>query len=104
MTEDEAKLMWCPYARVCATETDHTAAPAHVGYNRVYVEGEGEANFDNPSASNPEIARCIASACMAWRKTGSKCKNRQGQISDRDVDGTGQWIEVGYCGLAGGPS
>jgi len=47
---------------------------------------------------------CIGSACkMGWRKTGSKCRDLKGNLVDRDLDGTGNWIDVGYCGLAGAP-
>lgn len=50
------------------------------------------------------IRVCIASACMAWRKTGAaKVENRRGQLVDRDEDGTGRWHYDGFCGLAGKP-
>lgn len=80
MTEDEAKEKWCPH--VVASHTDPRR-----GF-RVYED------------HNKEHA-CIASACMAWRKVGSKCKDRRGNFADRDLDGTGKWVEDGYCGLAG---
>lgn len=77
MTEDEAKMKTC-----CGPE------------------GTGYAN------DQPLPARyCIASACMAWRKTGSKFKDaRTGHLGDRDLTGHGAWIDTGFCGLAGSPS
>jgi hypothetical protein len=83
LTEEEAKERWCPFSRVLEGEP-----PGAAGVNRA-----------GPRADYT----CIASECMAWRKTGSKCRNRRGQYVDRDVDATGAWIEVGFCGLAGRP-
>jgi hypothetical protein len=36
---------------------------------------------------------CIASECMAWRV----------EKGDAESNGAGNWLPVGYCGLAGKP-
>lgn len=51
MTETEAKLLWCPMARVRYTVKGDIT--------RIYAEGE---NRGVPKGS----ARCIASACALW--------------------------------------
>jgi len=83
VTEDEAKKRWCPFVRV-------SNGP----------DGSWNTMQD---ARSEQTYFCRASACMAWRKTGSKCRNRVGSLVDRDIDGTGAWIDIGYCGLAGAP-
>jgi hypothetical protein len=111
MTEDEAKTKWCPFARVASpsaitpkgslVEQWIGVAGANRGAlsDRVVVHTDGD-------ASNPASARCIGSACMAWRKVpgASKFKDaRTGQLSDRDLTGHGTWVYEGFCGLAGAP-
>jgi hypothetical protein len=66
LTEAEAKTKWCPFSRIGA-----------YGQNR---------NQD-PPVDFREPCTCIASRCMAWRKTTT------------DVLTESQ----GYCGLAGKP-
>lgn len=78
MTEDEAKTKVC-----------HKTLSAMGGEDGV------------PSWTSHQC--CIGSACMAWRKDGAKVKDRRGNLVDRDVDGTGQWQDTGFCGLAGNP-
>ena len=51
LTETEARDRWCPHARVIY------GGPT---FNRL-----GELSTANPTELNPEICRCIASACMA---------------------------------------
>lgn len=72
-TEEEAKTRWCPFVRY---------ADIDEGVNREMDE------------NNPECARCIASACMAWR-LGIDSK---GNYIYAD-DGT----KKGFCGMAGRP-
>lgn len=70
MTEEEAKTKWCPQARVATYATD----------------GDQMMTAANKT-SGGEIrtgARCIASACMAWRWSEAKRSE-------------------GFCGLAGAP-
>lgn len=66
MTEDEAKTKWCPFARV----------------------------VDSARGTDGEGARCIGSACMAWRWLTSPevVAAYPGSVAD------------GYCGLAGRPA
>lgn len=91
LTEDEAKTKWCPMARVCATEADSVSASAHVGYNRIYIaHTEVE-----PTGLNPQIARCIGSACMAWRVF--HCYAPWQPANGHPDEGKG------FCGLAGKP-
>ncbi len=51
MTEDEARELWCPFARVVYPATDDSA-----GHNRV-----------RDKTVPSENSYCIASGCMAWR-------------------------------------
>jgi hypothetical protein len=79
MTEDEAKLRWCPFSRVAG----FTIEPS---YNREM----------NGIAKNSE---CLASACMAWRtRPISSRMNPPGGPDQRST------VMDGYCGLAGQPS
>lgn len=61
-------------------------------------------NRDYRAGSATEQAGCIASDCMAWRKSGSLFRNAAtGALTERDLTGNGQWIDTGHCGLAGVP-
>ena len=79
MTEDEAKLKWCPFARVTdgggSDGRQLTATNRHAG-KKIGKDGK------------PRILRgnslCIASDCMAWRSYSRLAGN-------------------GFCGLAGEP-
>lgn len=105
LTEEEARAKWCPFARVMSS-----------------AEGDGSNGnrcFD-ADMQNPKWARCIASACMAWRgqdraaETGRKIPTSTSAVKpegnwywSHSVDGP-VWVEtaverVGYCGLAGEP-
>lgn len=78
-TEEEAKKLWCPMARV------------HVTVHRDY--------YGQEVAAGPAVNRgnkksyCIASECMMWRK---------GQILS-GVYGMNETTPGGYCGLGGKP-
>lgn len=76
MTEDEAKTKWCPFARYTSVRG--------TGINR-WID-EGDTNM------SPDPAKCIGSACMAWREVTSF---RADRLTDEIVGG--------YCGLAGAP-
>lgn len=85
MTEEEAKTKWCPFARVGVRWMDSQAASladlTAVAVNR----GENAA----------EQARCLGSACMAWRWTsGWPLPDDPLLVSER---------YAGFCGLAGRP-
>lgn len=105
-TEEEARKCWCPFARVCATQTDSAESAAHVGYNRVYVAADGPANFEEPTSRNPMVARCIASECMAWRwqmvETNASKQRHHGIGTYPPPLPVYEQTERGYCGLASG--
>jgi hypothetical protein len=118
MTEEEAKTKWCPFARVIALTEN--GREHHAG-NRVREHNDGGISFRDDF--NPRSARCIGSACMAWRWLHKECRveysgnaeksmlqaavstNRimrkeRGKMPGYDdlvLDG------IGYCGLAGKP-
>ena len=93
LTEAEARTKWCPHTRGIYSGS---------AFNRL-----GELSPGNPAELNPEVCRCIASDCMAWR---------WGEWAPTDVhtiteDGRPMVVQVedrarptrGYCGLAGRP-
>ena len=95
-TEAEAKLCWCPFARL--------AIPGpSIGFNRA-----APADLD----SGPIISAatcCIASACMAWRWLGRQhyddCAaiRTQTDMTQAPCDCNAQAGWCGYCGLADKP-
>lgn len=118
MTEDEAKTKWCPFARTL--EYDHAdqmrEQPVSASVNRV------PGVYDKDGNETVEISgrhRCIASACMAWRRaqnapTPQKVKaydrgnwESAGWFTDGVSDANGQitmrmvHADDGFCGLAG---
>ena len=74
MTEDEAKLRWCPFARVPS---------ALMGRPLSYNRSIGDKQI-------PKATECIASECMAWREDLT-----------RDEAQKGYPAKNGHCGLAG---
>lgn len=106
-TEDEARKKWCPFARVVECDLEgEVLEPIAVG------------NRSTVNTAHPK-ARCMASACMAWRwsdeprevGTDQQCDECGGQgvlgsdecphcVSGYLIEG----VLVGYCGLAGEPS
>jgi hypothetical protein len=92
-TEEQAKAKWCPFARVKPWQEGEQPAPSH---NR-----EGGGPYDSQGMETPVIngsSRCIASECMAWRVERWRLER-----GDAESDGAGNWLPVGYCGLAGQP-
>lgn len=78
VTEEQAKGMWCPFARVAAQEHDGNFTVS----NRAMDNGNG------PWIGDAHM--CISTACMAWRW--------------RAPHGTGGPVcTKGFCGLAGKP-
>lgn len=77
LTEAEAKMHWCPLARVTGT--------GGVGGNRYPMED------DAPGIA--PFARCIGSACMAWRTVEPKPSGGQrfGVILDGKPEETWFW-------------
>ena len=102
LTEDEAKIKWCPQAQ---DENDGGS------YNRFLISG-------TPLASYPIVCVCLASQCMWWRwesnsipylvspTIGPKGSPPQGEGWEWDEEGH-RWIKYlpetrrGYCGIAG---
>ena len=112
LTEDEAKTKWCPFARVIADGTGNFYASG----NRV----KNHANWPVETKLNPETARCIGSACMAWRSVPAVDTRERALYSRRTGERTtaafgddADWrlvnpnepepLPAGYCGLAGRP-
>lgn len=58
MTEDEAKLLWCPEARVSLY---HRSTDA----NRMVRYGSGEGSEDHQAFLKE--TRCLGSGCAVWR-------------------------------------
>ena len=85
MTEQEAKTKWCPFAQV----TDRREVAS---YNRLPMK-----DFEMPT---PKSARCIGSACMAWRKDMSAGVT---EWVKGDLAQTVKPIYGGFCGIAGKP-
>lgn len=90
MTEDQAKEKWCPFVRFAMHGEDGQAA-----------------NRADPVPESAPWNKCIASACMAWRKQRvmiDRATNLPavpgetpiGQLEER-------YSEHGFCGLAGQP-
>lgn len=61
MTEEEAKTKWCPFARVGVRWMD-SQAESLADLTAVPV---------NRGSSAEDLARCIGSACMAWRQNAA---------------------------------
>lgn len=118
MTEAEAKSKWCPFARLVsgdetpggATISRDTAA----AFNRVSVS-------NGDVVTTPHAAKCLGSACMAWRARGGPTRIENASNPDGPPEGDGwkpvpgqlrniDWVRdvpgqsVGYCGLAGAPA
>ncbi len=74
MTEDEAKMKWCPMTRSISVD----------------IEDKDSGNRVHGAADPFEHSRCIGSACMMWRWDIDLCRK-------------GPEIDHGYCGLAGKP-
>lgn len=89
MTEDEAKIKWCPFAKSRAVRAWKEADV----FNAAYA-----ANKDGNVSTS-----CIASECMAFRWI------EDGKASGYFADGTSVEGDSaladrkGYCGLAGKP-
>jgi hypothetical protein len=96
-TEQEAKELWCPHARVfhfkfAEESTDAFSPPqAHPAHNRLVIDMETDT--DAVCACDFDNLKCIASRCMAWRWEGEKAA--------REVEAGRE--PLGYCGLSGKP-
>lgn len=108
MTEEEAKTKWCPFARVSMRDAEgRTTRPR----NRV-VELNKQGAVAHEFSSNLVGARCIASACMAWRFGEQLCRHKERgtlhalcAMDPGMSDHASYELEPlkGYCGLAGQP-
>lgn len=79
MTEEEAKQKWCPFVRI------NMPGSSQQGFNRTVRERD--------NSLLPPGAKCIGSACMAWRTSAISYKNGEIDYSKSH----------GHCGLAGKP-
>lgn len=93
-TLEEARNLWCPFARGAELESpDGDDLPESI--NRAW---QGEARSD---------CMCLADGCMAWRwVVPDGCKVYKGGLWRLGLDGktwdmVPGWIPEGYCGLAG---
>jgi len=75
-TEEQARAMWCPHARVARIENDPNTDDRDITIAGVNRDALGRSK--DPSSG----CRCIAGNCMAWRAIS---------------------LDNGYCGLAGRP-
>ncbi|MFN3858156.1 MAG: hypothetical protein ACK4RV_10420 [Caulobacter sp.] len=114
MTEAEAKEKWCPFARIASpmSVTVHGqeqwigVAGANRGANSERIALQGAKD-----PSNPESARCIGSACTAWRWSRASSQSPSSVRYPNDpgagADAHGFWHRdgepLGFCGLAGRP-
>lgn len=75
MTEEEAKMTWCPFVR-------------------------GADDGANVSLADriPSWSLCIGSQCMAWRATYDEIAPQHPDDRSRPI-----YKPAGYCGLAGKP-
>lgn len=83
-TEKEARLKWCPFARV---KDDSCATNRHAG-EKLGKDGKNRILRGN--------SLCIASDCMAWNWTATHVKGEDGNLV-RNTE------TYGFCGLAGDP-
>jgi hypothetical protein len=91
MTEDEAETKWCFH--FIASHTNPRQPQSQYGIEQ--------------GLPSPFSYHCIASACMAWRKstvyidraTGEPAIPGQAAIGDLEL----RYSAHGYCGLAGQP-
>ena len=90
MTEEEAKTKWCPFARVAK----RGILPGR-SYNRWADDWSPAGAVDG--------AKCIGSACMAWREGGAYTDKWVGKNLAGDAVIHGKLHITGYCGLAGKP-
>ena len=98
MTEDEAKMKWCPFVRFRLTGTD-------ISVNRdQFSENPLIAICDNDHEG--PVFNCVGSACMAWRWdnpwTSRTEEGHGGDVLVRLKRKPGE-PALGFCGLAGAP-
>lgn len=90
-TEEEAKTKWCPFIKF-----------SDEGPDAYSMSNRGEVLHRDVEPAT--IARCIGSACMAWRKGKDAWQRPNGAVIQTQVeprDGQGRWVSQGYCGAFG---
>lgn len=87
LTEDQARVKWCPMARV-APEGDQNV------WNRSRIDVGAQENVHQRPDRVVAMSRCIGSDCMAWRWLDP--------ASDPAV--VPESARRGFCGLAGRPT
>ena len=89
LTEEEAKKKWCPMS--------HVSAFPHKTGDKVSLFSNRDISLLVPGNSfDPatDITKCIASACMAWRRE----KDTYGDDYGKDIP-----ADRGFCGIGGKP-
>ena len=95
MTEEEAKTKWCPHVRLACGESNKVFPDLPVFNMVAHPKGPG---------AMPNAAKCIASACMAWRwdmKWESATEEGQGGDLVLRLKPLNGKPRMGWCGLAG---
>lgn len=87
MTEEEAKTKWCPFARVAKRDIPGRS------YNRWADDWSPAGAVDG--------AKCVGSACMAWRNFPPEEWGKD--EPPYHPSNVGIQPTDGYCGLAGKP-
>jgi hypothetical protein len=103
MTEDQAKQLWCPFARV--------HVPAGVinrissALRRIAKKARASGNISDAEYIEEQEAdtRCIGSGCMAWREGRSPLPIGYRIDAEGNRTVTKWSVEHGFCGLAGRP-
>jgi hypothetical protein len=93
VTEDEAKMKWCPFARV--QHEAHDRDPILGSDNMERFNTRAVAVNRHEAGAPKAGALCIASACMAWLVPHN--------VVDQDGYGIPNTQGSGFCGLAGAP-
>ena len=100
VTEEQAREMWCPAARVIWAKRRETGekgwiTTGDVAFNRAQIERGAEEYI---------LGYCIGSRCMWWRwEAGAQKSDCDGTVSVPNEQHTAGRLACGYCGMAGKP-
>jgi len=104
VAETDAAKMWCPWARMrWAKPRDE--ADVTEGWQPPHGDGSFNRTIQgHPNGPEHLVAKCVASACMAWRVQAIAIVG-----TERVLNGLAGYKtvtireEVGFCGMAGAP-
>lgn len=93
LTEEQAKLRWCPFSRVLlpVNQSGNRISTFHLEAVRKSGDTRDIAHYEQQQAD----CRCIASHCMSWRWAGYR------EVPSATVQNQDE--AHGFCGLAGKP-